>query len=324
MANDRHFLGAVGMLNSLRLVGHREPVYLLDCGLTAEQRELLSPHVTVVEAPRDAPPPYVLKTIAPLADPAEVMVLIDADMIVIRPLTELIDVARSGKVLAFGAGYERFFSQWGELLGLGPVERRPYVCSGLVLLGGDEGRAVLRLMDAGQAQLSPRTDQPHDPQRFFEAVAQSPFQLADQDVLNAVLSSRPDPERQVALDHALAPEPPFPGVRVADNDRLRCEGQNGAEPYVLHHLGAKPWLVPMADSPYSRLLARLLVGPGIEVEIPQAGVPARLRRGLLAGPARRLAGLQGRMRSIADAASWRIGWLAALRNRRATRTARQG
>ena len=155
MANARHFLGVVGMLNSLRLVGHREPVYLLDCGLTALQRELLSPHVNIVAAPRDAPPPYVLKTISPLADPAEVMVLIDADMIVTRPLGELIDEARSGKVLAFRAGYERFFSQWGELLGLGPVERRPYVCSGLVLLGGDEGRAVLRLMDAGQKQLSP-------------------------------------------------------------------------------------------------------------------------------------------------------------------------
>ena len=321
MANARHFLGVVGMLNSLRLVGHREPVYLLDCGLTAPQRELLSPHVSIVAAPRDAPPPYVLKTIAPLADPAEVMVLIDADMIVTRPLGELIDEARSGKVLAFRAGYERFFSQWGELLGLGPVTRRPYICSGLALLGGDEGRAVLRLMDAGQKQLSPRTGQPHDPRRFFEAVGDSPFQLADQDVLNAVLCSRPDPRLQVALDHALAPDPPFPGLRVTDDDRLRCEAENGPEPYVLHHLGAKPWLVPMAESPYSRLLTRLLVGPAIEV--PEGDVPVRLRRGLLARPARRLAGLQGRMRSIADSASWRISWVAALRNRR-THAARPG
>jgi hypothetical protein len=61
VANARHFLGVVGMLNSLRLVGHREPVYLLDCGLTAPQRDLLSPHVRIVAGPRDAPLPLPLR-----------------------------------------------------------------------------------------------------------------------------------------------------------------------------------------------------------------------------------------------------------------------
>ena len=62
VANSRYFLGAVGMLNSLRLLGHREPAYVLDCGLTPQQRELLAPHATLVPAPSDAPP-YLLKTV---------------------------------------------------------------------------------------------------------------------------------------------------------------------------------------------------------------------------------------------------------------------
>ena len=255
------------------------------------------------------------------------MVLIDADMIVTRPLTELIDEARRGKVLAFHAGYERFFSEWGEVLGLGSVERRPYLCSGLVLLGGDEGREVLRLMDAAQMRVPSFSDEPPDPRRFFETVVNSPLGLADQDVLNAVLCTRPAGDRVVALEHDLAPEPPFPGLRVTDDDGLRCATEDGAEPYLLHHLGAKPWLVPMGHSPYSRLLARLLIGPAIEVRVSAGEVPVRLRTGLLAGAARNLAGLQGRLRSLRDSLSWRFSSGAGLRGfltRSAGRTERSG
>ena len=52
VSSDAYFLGAVGMINSLRLQGHDEPVYVMDCGLSAPRRELLSPHVTLVAAPR--------------------------------------------------------------------------------------------------------------------------------------------------------------------------------------------------------------------------------------------------------------------------------
>jgi hypothetical protein len=90
-----YFLGAVGMINSLRLAGHAEPIFVLDCGLTTQQRELLAPHVTLVRGPTDTEP-FLLKTVAPLKHRAEVMVLIDADMIVTRPLTELIEKAATG------------------------------------------------------------------------------------------------------------------------------------------------------------------------------------------------------------------------------------
>ena len=81
VADERYFLGAVGLVNSLRLQGHCEPIYLLDCGLGEHQRELMGPRSSRSRPGRPARPD-VLKTIAPLAHPAEVMVLIDTDMIV--------------------------------------------------------------------------------------------------------------------------------------------------------------------------------------------------------------------------------------------------
>jgi hypothetical protein len=302
------------MLNSLRRLGHREPIYLLDCGLTQQQRELLAPHVTLVPGSHQSPP-YLLKTIAPLRHPAEVTVLIDTDVIVTRPLTELIEQAGRGKVAAFRTAYDRFFPQWGELLGLGEVRRRPYVCSALVLLGGEDGQEVLRLMHQGQARVP--VAEARDPRNFFTSLASSPLQLADQDVLNAVLCTRTEPDRILTLEHGLAPEPPFPGLRLLGDQGLRCAYDDGSEPYVLHHLGPKPWLVPMRDGPYSRLLTRLLLGPGIEVRVPEADLPLRLREGFLAGAGRRLAGLQDRFRSsVREPVSWRIGARAgALRDR---------
>ena len=144
----------------------------------------------------------------------------------------------------------------------------------------------------------------------------SPLQLADQDVLNAVLCARPEPGRILALEHRLAPEPPFPGLRLRGGDALGCAYDDGSEPYALHHLGPKPWLAPMRDGPYSRLLARLLLGPGIEVKVPEAdyrcacgGARGRRQPGL--------AGLQDRFRSsVREPLSWRIGaWAEALRGR---------
>ena len=95
VADSRYFPGAVGLVNSLRLVGHREPILVLDTGLTDAQRALLEPQAEIVPSPSDAPP-WLLKTVAPLARPAAVMVLLDADLVVTRPLTDLIEAPRAG------------------------------------------------------------------------------------------------------------------------------------------------------------------------------------------------------------------------------------
>jgi hypothetical protein len=286
-----YFLGAVGMINSLRLAGHAEPIFVLDCGLTTQQRELLAPHVTLVRGPTDTEP-FLLKTVAPLKHRAEVMVLIDADMIVTRPLTELIEKAATGYVLALRNDVDRHVPEWGELLGLGDTRRQPYVSSGLVFLGGRVGDEVIRLLHDSQARahfdLSLDIRQKRWPDH--------PFLFLDQDVLNAVLSTRVERERTIDLDHRLAPNQPFRHLRLIDEVTLRCSYPDGVEPYVLHQYLKKPWLEPMYHGIYSRLLARLLLGPDIAVRVPESAVPLRMRRGLLAGLERKRVDLQDLVR----------------------------
>jgi hypothetical protein len=284
IADQRYFLGAVGLINSLRLVGHSEPIHLLDCGLKRWQRELLDPHVRLVDAPSGTHP-FMRKMVAPLEDPAEVMVLIDVDMIATRKLDDLIGTASAGRAIAFENYVDRFVPEWGELLGLGPTRRGTYVSAGLVILGGGLGREVLALWDRGihRAEFDVRLDLAGD----RVAGLDHPFWALEQDVLNAVLATRADAERIAALDRRLAPVPRYPGLRVLDPGRLRCAYADNIEPYVLHHIGPrKPWLAPIYHDAYSRLLSRLLVGDDLPVRVPEGAVPLRLRRGPVARAAR--------------------------------------
>jgi hypothetical protein len=276
VADERYFLGAVGLLNSLRLVGHSEPFHLLDCGLTREQRELISPHANLIGS-RDDVPPWLLKTVAPLRHPAEVMVLIDADMVVTRRLDEAIAEAAQDRVVAVINDRDHFVPEWGELLELAPIRRQPYVSSGLLFAGEQIGREVLGLMD----RLQDRVD--FDQTFWRRNVPDYPFLYGDQDVLNAILASdRVPPERFLALEHRLAPTPPFGRLRVHDEASLRCAYPDGTEPYAVHHFATKPWLEPTHHGVYSRLLRRALIGPGLEVAVDPAELPLRLRAGVLA------------------------------------------
>jgi hypothetical protein len=275
VSDSRYFLGAVGMLNSLRLLGHREPVYVLDCGLTAHQRQLLAPHATLVPAPSEAPP-WLLKTVAPLRHPAEVMVLIDADVVVTRPLTELVETASPGRVVAFRNDIDRFVPEWGELLELGPVRRQPYLSSGFIALTASLGELVLGLMEERQDRVD------FELTYWRRNVPDYPFLYADQCVFNAILASRLEPEQVVALDNRLASNPPFRGLRIIDGPALRCAYEDGTEPYLIHHFTAKPWLESTFEGVYSRLLRRLLTGADLAVEVPKAWIPLRMRNGPLA------------------------------------------
>ena len=275
MSSSIYFLGAVGMINSLRVLGHQEPIFLLDCGLSARQAELLRPHVTLVQGRTDAPP-YVLKTIAPLRHPAEVMVLIDADMVATRSFAELIRQAAEGRVIAPRNDIDRFSAEWSELLGLGPIRREPYVSSGLVFLGPSIGEKVLTLMDAliDKVRLDLTFDRRDDPDY--------PLFYMEQDVLNAILASRVERDRVVHLAHRLVPNPPFPGLRLLDETALRCSYGDGTEPYALHHFAVKPWLEPARHGPYSRLLRRLLTGGDVPIRVSEQELPLRLRSGMRA------------------------------------------
>ena len=105
------------------------------------------------------------------------------------------------------------------------------------------------------------------------------FRFPEQDVLNAILRTRIEPENQDALENRLAPNPPFAGVRLADEGAVRVRYDDGTEPYVLHHFHRKPWIDPIFHGLYSRLLARLLLGPGIALRVDPEEVPLRMRSG---------------------------------------------
>jgi hypothetical protein len=294
VSSGMYFLGAVALVNSLRLLGHAEPIFVLDSGLSPTQRNLLSQEATLVPAPTDTTP-FLLKTVAPLRHPAEVMVLIDADIIVTRPLTELIERASHGRVLAVEHGQDRFFPEWGELLGLRRPSHRPYVSSSLVLAGGRAGRRVLRLMHDAQPRIEiertpysvPDPDLAALGEAFTETMTGNPFFYADQDVLNAVLACEIPPSQVELLDRPLEAIVPFKGLSVVDGTTLRCAYEDGTQPYAVHHiLAAKPWLGPTIPGVYTQLLARLLRGSDVAVRIPARELPPHLRPGLLAAAQR--------------------------------------
>jgi hypothetical protein len=274
------FPGAVALLNSLRLVGHREPLFVLDCGMSAWQRELLAPHATIVTAPSDAPP-SLLKATLPLSRPARTMVLLDADVIVTRPLTGLIEQAGAGRFVAFENDRPRFFAEWAQLLDLPSVPRRPYVTSSAVVVGCEPAQRVLPLADERATSVDRRGT-------WFGRGAEShPLYYLDQDVLNAVVASQLRENEVVVLDRRLSANPPFQGLRLRDRTALRCAYRDGAEPYLLHHWARKPWLTPVRRNLYSRLLTRLLLGPDVPVRVDPARLPLELRTGV-AAEARRL------------------------------------
>jgi hypothetical protein len=292
VSDSRYFLGAVGMVNSLRLLGHREPVYVLDCGLTDAQRALLAPQANLVPAPSEAPP-WLLKTVAPLRHPAEVMVLMDADIVATRPLTELIEIASHSRVVAFQNDIDRFVPEWGELLDLGPVRRQPYLSSGFVALSASLGKLVLGLMEDRQDRVD------FELTYWRRNVPEYPFLYGDQCVFNAILASRVEPERIAALDNRLASNPPFRGLRVVDESTLRCAYGDGTEPYLIHHFTAKPWLESTFDGVYSRLLRRLLTGADLPVRVPKSWIPLRMRTGPFAYANRKLVNVREQLR-------WRV------------------
>jgi hypothetical protein len=139
--------------------------------------------------------------------------------------------------------------------------------------------------------------------RFTSDVADYPFRYADQDVLNAILSSRVEPERVLGLEYRLAPMPPFLGLELIDERSLRCAYEDGIAPYVLHYTVAKRWLdLTISGGVYARLLRRALNGNDVAIRLPRAMLPLHMRSGPLAYAERRRGRVGQRLR-------WRLGML---------------
>jgi hypothetical protein len=123
-----------------------------------------------------------------------------------------------------------------------------------------------------------------------------PFTYADQDVFNAIIQTKLEPEQVLLHDQRLAPTPPFDDLRLIEPSSLRCAYSDAVEPYLVHHHSVKPWLEPTHHGVYSQLLSRLLVGEDVAIRIPEQQVPLRLRRGARAYVARKRVNARERFR----------------------------
>jgi hypothetical protein len=274
VADSAYFLGAVALVNSLRLAGHAEPIVVLDSGLEPHQRELLEREATLVPAPSGKHPMYV-KWFVMLDRPADVMAFVDADIAVLRSLEPLLELAGDGKVVAFeDLNPVRYQPEWAELVGR-PVERRTYVNSGFLALRGR--RDLLQRLHDAQQRIT---------QGPVAGTERRPFKFPDQDVLNAVLGAYVLREETAVIERRLGPVQPFSRLRLVDADRLDLRYRDGATPYLLHHLYEKPWLQRTPTNPYTRILPRLLLGDDVALRPRVEEVPWRLRPGFVPGRAR--------------------------------------
>ena len=275
VANAAHFPGAVALLNSLRLVGETAPLYVVDCGLTPSQRGVLSAHATLVPQLGNLHP-MLQKPTGPLAHPAEVMVVLDADMIVTRRLTPLIEETAAGRIVLFENDLDRFFPEWSTL-GLGDPHYFRYVCSApLFLPFSPAANELLHLLNDSYDRVDGSAT------IHGGAKVSSPFFFVDQDILNAILCTRYGDE-VVRLEHRLAPMVPFTGLRVSDRETLTCVYADGVSPYLLHHVLRKPWLAATKANPYTELFTRVTFGSDVPIRLAPHDVPVRLRPSSLAG-----------------------------------------
>jgi hypothetical protein len=278
VCDARHFLGLVALVNSLRLLGHGETVFVLDCGLSSWQLEVLGRDAAVVVV--DAPSswhPMLLKAALPLSRPAELMVVVDVDVIFTGRLDALIDaVASSGKPMFFPdiAYGSRLEADW-ELLGFGPPVPHAYLASGQFLLPAEAGARFLGLWAQALERLA--TDPALN--AYGSTPEDNPFFFPDMDVLNALIGPAVPIDSFILADMTTAAYYGFEGMRLVDADRLVVEARDGSRPLLLHHFGEKPWNRLLAPTVYSQLMTRLLLGEDVALRTPPEQVPYWLRPG---------------------------------------------
>lgn len=311
VTDDRYFPGVVGLLNSLRLTGHTEPVTVLDHGLTDSQRKVLRPHCDLVSTRFEVRNPCQLKAYPSQLDYRGVVVLIDSDSLVLTRLDEAIREALEGRICMYRDSDEtRFFPEWSEIFDLrAPLRRQTYFQSGFVVFSTEAWPDLLdRWWEALQRVWHLPTFMEGAPMRS------SPTSQPDQDALNALLMSELPPG---AVHELSAAENAVPGrledVVVTDLDSLSCSWQ-GRPVRILHCSGQpKPWSVDLLRARrdthcFLPLLRRVLTARDVPVRVPNRLLPPWLWRGAVGGPTFRLVhgwlaggGIRGNLRRVARA-----------------------
>lgn len=277
VADDDYFLGAVALYNSLRVTGNGLSLTVLDVGLRSWQRELLQTECEVLTPAQPVGLPYLAKFWAPLRSDAEVVLVIDSDIVVTRSLADVVERARAGRIHAHvdEPVTGRRFPEWSEIFALrAPLRRQPYVNSGFLAFSPRHHPRLLTRWAEACAALRGRPV-------LAQTVPDDPVWLVDQDALNALLMSEWD-----ASQLALAPawEMVFatlmPAVRIVDRGRLECRTPAGTA-RMLHAVGhPKPWQArarwEFRPSVYTACLTRLLLADDVAIRVPAAAVPRRL------------------------------------------------
>ena len=280
---DRHYFpGLVALVNSLRLMGHHEPIGILDLGLTAKQRGILAAECDIVPLPEGRPShPWLCEPLACTVLPAEVIIYLDADIIVTRPLDALIERARAGKIVACADTMSgRWFAEWESIFALSrPLRHETYVNVGFLALSARRFQSLLERWAECCALLVGRPTVLDD-----RAAAHTPVGFSSQDALNALLMSEQTPsDLDINTSHTEVRTASLPDTEVTDVAALACtfEGQPVA---FLHHTGRrKPWdrdpraVVPNA---YLTCLRRLLTADDVALRLSPDVVPVWLRASL--------------------------------------------
>ena len=189
VGDARYFPGVVGLVNSLRIVGHSEEIVVLDAGFTPVQRQALAATCTIAEfsnEARDAANPTYYKLVAPRMREfarGDVFVVIDSDVVVTAPLDDLINRAVAGQLAAFpDPESDRWFADWQGIFGLtSPPRSETYICAGVVVFSPAQ---LPDLIAKWWARCQLIADQP-----TVAEGAEGPTSQADQDALNAILMS---------------------------------------------------------------------------------------------------------------------------------------
>jgi hypothetical protein len=272
VADARYWIGAVALLNSLRLVGHEEPIVVLDAGLSRHQRSRLVEAAEVVAPPAPVRAPFLAKWLLPLARDSSVPVLLDADLVVTRALTPLLAEVERGRVVAFVDRLAtRGFSEWDELAGE-QMHMHPYVNSGFIALPAELAPAALQRAREAQERVDLAAAR-----LLGRGSTEDPFHFPDQDTWNATLRALVPPERLLALEHRLAPTEPWDEVVAEDVESLRCVNPDGSRPHLVHVVGPKPWLANVAATAYEQLLPRLVLSDDVAIPLRRSELPPRLR-----------------------------------------------
>jgi hypothetical protein len=277
VADRRFFPGTVALLNSLRLTGHTGEMVVLDSGLTDEQRSRLERHARLERPPREAVEhPTLLKPYVHELHRDGIAVLIDADVVVVGPLDDLLAQAAGGRICAcwdHPDATDRFFPEWVELFGLrSAVRPRTYVNAGFVAVGGETAPRLLRRWWETTEGL---IDRPWVPD------ARDPAWDFDQDTLNALLMSEFAEVELVDLPHDMALPPELYRTKVLDPQTLETT-LDGRPVRFLHYTGGpKPWnrhgWSRSRRDAYTALLPRLLFGSDVTLSLDPVDVPLWLR-----------------------------------------------